>query len=352
MKTHISFPSIGQYRELVSNINRSHNFVGLDEKGEAIYDTTKPKPLISMLGTCKLHGTNASIIFNDQEGMWVQSREKIITSQKDNAGCAFYVESHKEAFMDIINQIKEKYSIDTSVHTICIYFEWVGKGIQKNVAISNIEKSVFIIGIKIAKPDDKEFINYWVYSGGFSDKENRIYNILDYKTYEILIDFNTPQLAQNKIIEMTLEVEDECPVGKEFGQIGIGEGIVFSHITEDGKRYMFKSKGEKHSAKSKVKTLKPVDDAKINKIIEVANKVTTAGRLQQMFDLEIDTLNGGTIERSKIGGFIKRVINDVLKEEMDVIAEAGLEPKDVNSYISTIAKDFFFEQEKVSTGLN
>src|ERR1035438_4920049 len=134
MKKHIEFPSIGQYRELVSNINRNHNFVGLDEKGEAIYDVTKPKPTLVFKGTVKLHGTNFGVCLNDVDGMWCQSRENIITSQKDNAGSAFFVESHSVAFINLFGEIRHKFNIDTSTHTICLYFEWAGKGIQKNVA--------------------------------------------------------------------------------------------------------------------------------------------------------------------------------------------------------------------------
>ena len=103
MKKHISFPSIEKFSNLVANINRTYNFVGLDAEGEAIYDLSKPKPTIKLQGTIKLHGTNACFAFNDEDGLWVQSRENIITPQSDNAGCAFYVESHKEAFMGIIN---------------------------------------------------------------------------------------------------------------------------------------------------------------------------------------------------------------------------------------------------------
>ena len=36
----------------------------------------------------------------------------------------------------------------------------------------------------------------------------------------------TPKLSQNKLIEITEEVERQCPVGKYFNQTGIGEGVV------------------------------------------------------------------------------------------------------------------------------
>ena len=57
----LKFPKIEQYRNVVSAINRSYSYVGLDENGDAIYDQLKPKPTIKFKGTVKLHGTNAGI---------------------------------------------------------------------------------------------------------------------------------------------------------------------------------------------------------------------------------------------------------------------------------------------------
>lgn len=343
---HISFPSIEQFRHVIATINRKYNFIGLDENGDAIYDETKPKPVIKFKGTVKLHGTNAGVCYNKTDGLWAQSRENVITPQKDNAGFAFFVESNKDAFIRLIEQVAAENNIDTSIYTISIYGEWVGKGIQKGVGISMIEKSFFIFGVKISNIDIEDFTAYWVDSSKLKAVENKIYNIEDFKTFEVEVDFNYPQLAQNKIIDMTIEVEDECPVSKELGFPNeVGEGIVFAY-TMDGQVYRFKSKGEKHSAKSKVKTLKPVDDEKINKVIEVVNRVCTESRLDQMVTLSCDLINGGTIERKALGDYIRLVINDIIKEDSDIIAEAGLEPKDINSKVSEVAKQYFFQRER------
>ena len=101
MKKMVKFPSIEQFRTVVSNVNRHFNFVGLDENGDAIYDPTLPKPVITFKGTVKLHGTNAGVSFNNIGRLWAQSRENIITVEKDNAGFAFFVESNKEIFEQI-----------------------------------------------------------------------------------------------------------------------------------------------------------------------------------------------------------------------------------------------------------
>ena len=349
MKKHISFPSIEQFKNIIANVNRKHNFIGLDENGDAIYDPTKPKPKLKFKGTVKLHGTNFGVSYNAIDGLWAQSRENIITPEKDNSGSAFFVETHKTAFLILMGQIANTYKIDVKTNTITIYGEWAGKGIQKSVAIANIDKAMFIFGVKITphpKHEEDKTPAYWVDSSFLRSPEDRIFNIEDYPQYEIEIDFNYPQLSQNKIIEMTIAVEDECPVGKAFGFEGIGEGIVFSHMTEDGEVYRFKSKGTKHS-NSKVKTLKEVDDVKLNNVITVANQVCTSARLEQMLTQSCNLLNGGIIERKYLGDYLRLVINDVLKEELDIISEAGLEPKDINSKVSEIAKQFFFEQEKL-----
>ena len=40
-------------------------------------------------------------------------------------------------------------------------------------------------------------------------------------------------------------------------------------------------------------------------------------------------------------------MDDVIKEDLDILVEAGLEPKDISKYISEIARKYFFEQEKL-----
>ena len=119
----------------------------------------------------------------------------------------------------------------------------------------------------------------------------------------------TPELVQNKIIEMTISVEDSCPVGKYFNKEGVGEGIVFTCTTNQDLK--FKSKGEKHSA-SKVKTLNTVDTeamASINEFVELA---VTENRLEQGIsffkenNIEVDAKNTGQFFRMDCEGCFKR----------------------------------------------
>ena len=340
----IKFPSVDQFRTVVSNINRQYNFVGLDENGEAIYDPSLPKPTLKFKGTVKLHGTNAGVSFNGESGMWAQSRENIITPDHDNAGFAFFAHSHEKEFIELFHEVATKENIDVNKNTISIYGEWVGKGIQRGVGISNIEKSFFIFGVKITPHTEteeelKSNPAYWVDSSYLRNTDVRIYNIEDFQTYEIEIDFNMPQLVQNKLSDLTIAVEEQCPVAKEFGEVGIGEGIVWS-IEFNGVVHRFKVKGEKHSS-SKVKTLAAVDVEKLNSINEFVEYVVTESRFNQ--GLENTFQNNEPIDIKKMGDLIRWVVNDVIKEESDTLVKNGLEPKDVNKYVSSKVREMFFK---------
>lgn len=344
MVKHSKFPSIGQFKEIVKEVQMSSSYVGKDDNGDAIFDYTLPKPTLRFEGFVKLHGTNAGVGHSTTDGIWVQSRTNVITPTQDNAGFAFFVESKRSVFEEMFEHIRYvNANIIGKDDDIIIFGEWAGGGIQKGVAITGIEKSFFIFDVKIIPEDDSP--SYYVDYDYLRQPEDRIYNISDYLSYTIDIDFNRPQLIQTKLTEITQTVEDLCPVGKAFGIDGVGEGVVWS-ATYNGSKLRFKVKGDKHAGASKVKVLKPVDDAKLNKIYAIVDEVTPTWRLDQMLTEACDLINGGTIDRKFLGDYIRLVINDVMKEELDTLSESGLEPKDINAHISKVARDYFFEREK------
>jgi len=345
VKKFISYPSIHQFRNVVKQISLHAAYIGKDENDNPIYDGTLPKPIVTFTGTVKIHGTNSSVCFNAKEGLWTQSRSRIITPENDNAGFAAFVYSKQLAFLNFIGDIQESHQIDLDRNTISIYGEWCGKGIQKGVAINELLKMFVVFGAKIT-PHNEEESAYWIDISNIvaEDEKDKIYNIYQFPIYKIDIDFNDPKASQNKIIDMTLEVEAECPVAKAFGVSGIGEGIVFSSNYK-GNNYRFKSKGEKHTT-SKVKKLSKVDNEKVAKINELVNIIVRPFRLEQGIQETFNTLNGGEIDRKSLGNFIKWVVNDTIKEELDLIVEAELEPKEVSKSISILARNYFFKLEK------
>jgi len=340
---HISYPKIEQYRNIVASVKRNSEFEGLDENGDAIYNKTLPKPILQFKGTVKLHGTNASICYNSKDGLWIQSRQNIITVEKDNAGFAFFVESNKNEFMSLINKVIKEHKIDADLFTISIYGEWAGKGIQKSVGISQLDKAFYIFGLKISKPQDEEFNAYWLDSSNLRCKESKIYNVEDYQTYSIEVDFNQPELCQNKFVKITEQVEKECPISKAFGiNNGLGEGVVWS-TTYKGNIHRFKVKGQKHSV-SKVKKLASVDVEKIESINKFVEYAVTENRFNQACQ---EIYKDDILDIKKLGDLIRWVISDINKEELDVLNKNNLEPKGIGRYVSNKVREMFFKQQKI-----
>lgn len=175
---------------------------------------------------------------------------------------------------------------------------------------------------------------------------NGIYFVDQFPTKTISIDFNNPERSQNELLEIMQEVENECPVGKAFGVSGTGEGVVISHLTQDGVLIQAKVKGEKHSS-SKVKVTKPVDTEKLDKIDKCVEEICHNWRFEQMFDLVKEANNGFFPDMKNISEFIKLVNQDTIKEEFVIISDYGFEPKEVLSKVTKISKLWYIDKIKI-----
>jgi len=334
MKQFKRFPSIEQFRSVIKQVRDTSSYVGKDEEGSPIFDYTRPLPTITFTGTVKLHGTNAAIGYSKQGGLWCQSRERILSIEKDNAGFAFWVESNKEQLTRVFEYISKR------GETIYVYGEWAGKGVQKGVGISELDKAFYVFDVYREKGDKSLWDDVYVFTdacdkyGSFDSKPIPI----DFAAkYVFGIDFNNPELSQNDLALLTESVERECPSAMYFGVSGIGEGVVWRAIWNN-QVLRFKVKGEKHSS-SKVKTLASVDVEKVGSAVEFADNVVTDSRFNQAVE---NVFSGESVDIKKLGDVIKWVMNDVLKEEIDTMAVNNLEPKDVGKYVSQKVKEKFF----------
>jgi Rnl2 family RNA ligase len=329
------FPSIEQYRNVIKKVR------DYSRKYEI------PLPTLQFTGTVKLHGTNAAIGYNSvTDEMWCQSRERIITPFDDNAGFARFVKDNETFFRVMLAQVCGAGQI------AIIYGEWAGPGIQSGVAISNIEKKTFFIFDIVFYPHDSDgetvtHIPIDFYKDHFL-KLDQVKLMTDFPQYTMNIDFTRPELSQNELVNLTVEVETECPVGRQMGVTGIGEGIVWRN---EQTGLMFKVKGEKHST-SKVRTVKEiaaVDLERMNTVAEFVANVVTENRLNQgiaklgEMGLDVDIKN--------TGAFIKWIMADVLREEMDLIEASCIEKKDLMSKLAMAAKTFYMKvlQEDINT---
>ena len=327
MKQLHEFPSIEQFRHVVKYVKTHARYAGKDDAGEPIYDPTKPIPSLDFIGTVKLHGTNAAVCQSNGE-RWLQSRGQII--EDGHYGFAEWAKDHSDDFDAAFNSI-------TGYDTVCIYGEWCGKGIQKGVGISTFDKMFVVFAVRLINGEEKE----WMTKGQI--KSLGLVSVYDFPTFNMTIDFNSPELSQNDLVSLTDEVEKDCPITKHLGGSGIGEGIVWSCVSEGWNTSVmwFKVKGEKHS-ETKVKTLAEVDIEKVNSIRECVDKIVTENRmlhgLKHLSDSKID------LDIKNMGAFLKWLASDAIKEEADIISASGLEPKDVGKAISMKGRGWFLKK--------
>lgn len=340
----IAFPSIVQYKNVIRSINERHAYVGKDENGDAIYkQNSEPLPVLKYTGTCKLHGTNSSIVQDKDGNITFQSRNRQISKTDDNAGFATYFSSlNDNVLQDLFKECRTLFNLN---NTVAVYGEWCGGNIQKGVALTQIKQKMFVI-FAIADIVDGEIVS-WVSVDNmkninFHKYNDNIYSAYEFKHYEITIDFNNPKLVQNDLIQLTLDVEKKCPVGQAFNVDGVGEGIVWrpNDPNFQESKFWFKVKGEEHSV-SKVKTLVEVDLEKMNSVTEFVNAVLTGTRLNQGLDY-LKEMNLPLTQKST-GDYLSWVIKDVQKEEFDRATESGLDWKEVSKQLGTRARKYFFE---------
>ena len=82
-----SWPSIDQFRQVITYVKQKTQFKGFDENGERIYNP-ELLPTIEYIGTVKLHGTNGALVASNGEYGY-QNRTKLLTpGVVDNFGFA------------------------------------------------------------------------------------------------------------------------------------------------------------------------------------------------------------------------------------------------------------------------
>lgn len=357
-KSLFKFPSIGQFRNAVYNVN----YHSIDR-------------VIQFEKTVKIHGSNASIVIPlwGDTAIYAQSRNNIITPEKDNAGFARWVEDNREV---LTNQLGEHVSDilgnwDNETHAaaygewreqgiqknvadilgnwdnethVVVYGEWCGQGIQKNVAVNQLPKMFVVFGYRVVYEND--LAHPRTYSGSVSSYEDEpldfsnhdigLYNIHEFGSEIITINFDNLTEVQNKLEADAEEVGRQCPVGTYFGVEGPGEGHVYNAISYP---LNFKMKSDAHKVSNKA-TFTPEDLSQINSISELVDTILLKPRLEQ----GIEYLKEMHIPDNKfesIGEYISWVISDVIKEESDIILETGLPVKLVNKEIAKRARDYF-----------
>lgn len=328
-----TFPSIEQFRHVIRA-----------ERDQAAFDNREPAKRVYR-GTVKLHGTNAGVHWAyGSSSLEFLSRTRTIKVGDDNAGFAAHFSDpvHSMALMSVMVDIIDANNLSDNCN-ITIFGEWCGQGIQKGVAVSQLPKMFVVFAARVGCD--------WLENITFEpNHQSRIFPITMFTTFYKEIDFSRPELVQNELVDLTMEVERECPVGMHFGVSGIGEGIVWTPVNGDRRaKYWFKVKGEKHSV-SKVAKLAAVDVEAIRAKDELVAKLCTPARLEQALDHHINEAKL-SLEMRDISHFLRWVINDIAKEETDTIEASGFTIKDLGKPISDIAKRVYLKAIDESVGL-
>jgi hypothetical protein len=330
----VKFPEIGQFRNAAYYVKSDAQYVRQDENDNPVYDEDAPLPTLQARGTTKIHGTNAAACFDPRsQEFWFQSRSQIIGPNNDNCGFVATYGNRELGFL-----------FDAIPHSdneiVSVFGEWAGKNIQKGVAISEIPKTFFVFAVKVG---ERWLSNSFHSYARLTFPEHRIYDIRDFGTYEVYIDFEAPQMALDRMEALTKSVEAQCPVARHFGVEGTGEGIVWRlQDIDKNPNFWFKTKGEEHKV-TKTKELIPADIERQESIEAFISATVTEARCQQA----ISILRQGNVpvDRKALGWFIKWVHDDIIKEESDTLETSGIAVKDIGKPIADTARKWFFQNE-------
>lgn len=208
------FTSIEQFRSTCKHVN-----------DRVKYDNESP-PTLEFRGTVKLHGTNASVVLHPSGEYNIQSRNNVVDD--GHFGFANFIKENIETISSNVNT-----HVDSAT-PITIYGEWCGEGIQKGVALSQLPKMFVVFAVSYGTGEDKSYHDSIKLDDVIdfnSLKDLNIFDINQFESYMMKIDFSKPALSTNDLVAITNEVEAECPVGKHF--IELLKGSVISQ-TEQG----------------------------------------------------------------------------------------------------------------------
>ena len=344
---HVAWPSI----ESFSNVRK-----GVQIYGERVGPTSiAHRESITYKGKIKLHGTNAGItIKNRGKDIFAQSRTSIVTPGDDNMGFAAWVEATRQFWEDLGFMLGDD--------TITIFGEWCGKGVQKGVAVSQLDQKIFAV-FAMQFGENRVCIHPNLISLALSiptsvNLPDNVH-ILPWYNFsedsEITINYCDADIMRSEMDRVTSMVEeiDSCDpwIRSMFDVEGPGEGLVWYPVslTDDNKdidrevlsQYMFKTKGEKHKV-VKTKELIPIDPEVIKSITSFVDTFVTEARLEQ----GVREVARGELafEHRLIGPFIGWIGKDVNKESTVELEASGLEWKDVSKSVTTAARNWYLKK--------
>ena len=346
------YPSIDKFNGALYKINKKskRNFSHL----EVIDGVKTPifieaaKPTLTFYGTVKLHGTNACVVIDSALESFTQSRTRILNLMSDNKGFCQWFTGKRNTVIDGYKHLIEKHNA-ASLH---IYGEWCGGNIQANVALAGINRTFVVFSIlATAENGDETWLSVDDVKS-FTDKENDIRNIFEFKTYDVELDVNDITKGLAEFDRIRDEVDLVCPVAQELGstvKTTTGEGIVWRCQNDGYTNVVFKHKGESHKRSGKmpkeIKIKEPLTDEQQTAYDAFIKEAVTVDRLAQ--GVEFLAEQNLDLTRSITGIYLKWVQDDIKKEctaEIEQLINSGVEWSDVVRNYSGMAREFLFTE--------
>jgi hypothetical protein len=309
-----SFPSIEAFRHLCKKI-------------PCIFSDKVPD-VLHFNGTVKLHGTHADIIQENNE-ITIQSRNRVLSIEKDNEGCARFFEDRKQAIKTLLDRLAECIGTDH----LLIAGEYCGRGIQSKVAICKLPRMFVVFAIK--RLDKDEWLDISQYVDIINDTNNAIYNVYMAPTYKIAVTLDNPEPAILLMDELTKQVDTKCPFADMLGVNGPGEGIVWTCVENMIPDLWFKTKGATHVTPI-VPTIKTTDSIMEQLIIPRM----TQQRMEQGISYLVDLGHDPKLIKN-ISIFSVWICNDIIKEELDVLEDSGIPLITIRKHIRLAACEWF-----------
>lgn len=322
-------------------------YPSIDQLKQVKYDLQKivgvgNLPKLSLTGTVKIHGTNGGVTITRDEDLFVQSRNRVLTKDSDNAGFCNFVEGNYDYFESTRQKLCNQYS---ELDIFTIYGEWCGGNVQKGVGVTGMEPTFIIFSVRGRENEEGDPI-YIPLDAILSSPENNIFKITDFKQFSYDLDLSCEDSIKG-LQDITLSVEEECPVAKALNPEGnlVGEGLVWT-TNYNGKHFKFKHKGEKHArggGSRKVKASESYSEQQIEAINRFCEKALSEDRLLQgveyLQEMELDASAKNT------GSYLKWVNQDICKEmkiEIDELEEIhGILWKKLSKKITNSAREFY-----------
>ncbi|KAH6668176.1 hypothetical protein B0J14DRAFT_156589 [Halenospora varia] len=339
------FPKIGKLSDFVD----AYKYKIKTETENCHFDFSNT--IVPLVGTVKLHGAHADIVIDQYDTVVLQSRNMVgLTAQKDVYDIAKSMFSLKpqartlkKRFRDRFRKLNPGIPIDEE-HPTIIAGEWIGPGVQKNVAISNLPRKVFVIlSVSIN--------NSWLPNGPYADicdETVGFYNISRGGFYKADLNLGAVEECHEVLMKHTLDVEKACPFGESFGISGIGEGIVWKakHPLGNDAKYWFKTKGPLHaiSTTDKLKKQPNGNQSEQSKANEFAKACVTEMRLQQGWDTMIE--KGIPTNMKNMPEFFKWMWRDILDEEAKGMEALSVNKDLLKKKVVWMSKEWYLKKQR------